>query len=683
MYSYIDNEASQLYSCEASLLYKKPQHLNPTCRHSVTLSSMSSRDESSSATEYLEHLRKLLKLEEQEERMQYELFLKDTTFEQRRFAGVAWFPLRIKETGIGLGGYPYVVVERTTHLSYEHKLAGGRPAELFSAGAEGGVASGTIHYLRENELKIILASNKQPEWLHAGKLGIQLGFDTHSYQVMDGALNTAINAKSNRLQELREVLHGSARARFTKEEIQELPNYLNQSQRAAVAHVVRAQDVALVHGPPGTGKTTTLVAAIGQLIKEGKVLVCAPSNSAADLLTERLAGAGIRVVRMGNLARIDDEILSHTLEHQVERHQDAGLVKKLRKEAAEYKRQASAYKRNFGREERQQRIALKKEAKDIDRHADSVESYLIDNVLEGAQAVVTTLVGSNNKYLEGQQYSALVVDEAAQALEPATWIPVAKANKVVLAGDPYQLPPTIRSLPAAKAGLAVTLLERALPHLKEGVLLQTQYRMNKEIMSWSNTYFYNGRLQAHDTVEDRHFEGDEAPIVFIDTAGAGYLEVLNQESRSYYNPPEAEVLAHHLKGLISKGNKAEPLSIGVIAPYRQQIRYLEEALPTLVELPEAWSLTINTIDSFQGQERDVMYISFTRSNHQGEIGFLSDYRRTNVAMTRARLKLIMIGDSATLASDAFYAGMIAHVEAEGSFVSVWELEDFTVNSMLE
>jgi superfamily I DNA and/or RNA helicase len=626
----------------------------------------------------LQRLLHLLKTEKEEDLRQYELYLKNTNLQQRKQAGLCWYPVEIKETGYGLGDYPYIVVERPTMRDTPHQFSGGKLAGVFTNNEHypGESVNGTVHFVSGNTMKIVLGGNELPDWISEGKIGVNVSFDERSYREMEEAVKRVIKAEDNRLAELREIILGDEAPRYNKAvHAVNIPS-LNDSQNQAVNKIMSAIDIAVMHGPPGTGKTTTLVQAIKQLSKtESTILVCAPSNAAVDLLTERLSAQGLSVVRVGNLARVDEEMLQYTLEGRLEGHTYAKDVKRLKKQADEYRRMATKYKRQFGREEREQRNLLLKEARNLVQDATKLEDYAVMDILNKADVVTCTLVGSVNRYLEGKRFETVVIDEAAQALEPATWIPIAKANKVILAGDPFQLPPTVKSVEASKAGLSTTLIEKCLNRLPEVSLLNVQYRMHEAIMGFSNREFYNNELRADASVAGHTIDlPDNAPLVFIDTAGCSFDEKQNPETQSLYNPGEFDILRKHLDALLAPAHDhAEALpDIGIISPYREQVKYMQEQLAKDPSIPEGLDLDIDTIDSFQGQERDVIYISLVRSNEKAEIGFLADYRRMNVAMTRARKKLVIIGDSATLGQHRFYRDFLEYVEDVGAYHSAWE-----------
>jgi len=619
-------------------------------------------------------------MEKDEDLLQYTQFVKNNSIQQRKLQGMTWYPIEIKETGYGLGDYPFIIAERTNMRDVPHQFNGGKTVGVFTNHPEypGEEVNGTVHFAEHNKVKIILYANELPEWLDMGKIGINLLFDENAYKEMDIALKKVINAENGRLAELRDILYGEKQAHFDKIDTRITNGGLNESQLDAVRKIVAAKDVAVIHGPPGTGKTTTLVAALKELIKERKntpVLLCAPSNTAADLLTEKIAAQGMKVVRIGNLSRIDESILEHTPEGILAKHPEMKRVKTIKKQVDEYRRMASKYKRKFGKDEREQRNLLLKEAKSLAREAIDIENSLVEAIINGADAITCTLVGSMNKFIAAKEFHTVIIDEAAQALEPSTWIPITKARKVILSGDPFQLPPTVKSYQAQSAGLNITLIEKCIQRLPGVSLLTTQYRMHQDIMGFSNQYFYKGGLIAHNSVQYHSLDGIETgflPVEFIDTAGCSFDEKINPETRSIFNPAEFQILYKHLEGLAQ--NIASNFSVGVISPYREQVVYMEGQFKNLYAGFPHIQLDINTIDSFQGQERDVIYISLVRSNDKGEIGFLSDYRRMNVAMTRARKKLIIIGDSGTLGSHSFYNQLLEYIEHNGSYRTAWEFQ---------
>ena len=487
-----------------------------------------------------------------------------------------------------------------------------------------------------------------------------------------------MQTEDNSENKLIRILTRGEKPSFTKEKTFNIPNQLNPVQQLAVDKILSADHLAIVHGPPGTGKTTTLVAAIKALVKHNnqKVLVVAPSNTAVDLLTEKLSLAGLNVIRVGNPARVSVRLMESTLDYKMTDHPEMKNIKSLKKQASEYKNMAHKYKRNFGKAERDQRKALFDEAHKIGREIEKSEQYIIDNLMGNAQVITATLVGANHYTVRNLKYDTIVIDEAGQALEPACWIPILKANKMVLAGDHFQLPPTIKSTTAAQNGLSNTLLEKVVQlHPEAVVLLEEQYRMHQDIMAYSSKVFYQDKLKAHDSVS-KHlvFESDKA-LIFIDTAGCSFEEKLDGTSTT--NPDEANFLIQHLVSqvqLIQSRKEIEQFpSIAVVSPYKQQVELLKTSInENEVLIAFGDKISVNTIDSFQGQERDMVYISLVRSNPTGTIGFLSDTRRMNVAMTRARKKLVVVGDSSTLSKSKFYNDFIAYAESLGGYHSAWE-----------
>lgn len=622
----------------------------------------------STSIDHLSDLQQLLGIELDEDLARYETLMKNTSTAEKVADGLCWFPLIVAETGYGMGDYPFLIVERTKGQGKPHQFQAGSVVSLFTEKYDDEApVKGTVQYVDRDQLKVILYDNELPEWYDDGQIGIQLLFDMHTYKEMQIALQFTSEASRDRLAELREVLAGERKADFARlSHPLELPA-LNPSQNAAVNTILEANDVALVHGPPGTGKTTTLVEAIQQLAKRKRpILVCAPSNAAVDLLVERCAAKGLNAVRVGNVSRVDPQLLNHTLEHRLGDHSEAHLVKDLKRRAIEFRRMAGKYKRSFGPEERAQRKAMYKEARALSKEAVDIENNLVQDILRNADVVATTLVGSSTRPLRALTFDTLIIDEAAQALEPACWIAIRRANRVVLAGDPLQLPPTVKSDEAQRKGLGVTMIERLINTIPNVALLDVQYRMHEQIMGFSNARFYEGQLQADASVAQHLLPiAMNEPIEFIDTAGCGFEELQDDESKSLSNPEEANILQKHLDSLLNEG---EPINdIGIISPYKAQVLLLREQIDT-----SQHTISVNTVDGFQGQERDVIYISMVRSNETATIGFLSDYRRMNVAMTRARKKLVIIGDSATFGGDQFYQEFLDYVEGIGAYRSAWE-----------
>jgi superfamily I DNA and/or RNA helicase len=646
----------------------------------------------------LRHVRALLQLEQKEDQTQFKLKNAKASVKERVRRGLTWYPVTITNEEIGFGGKVVLELERPASEQGLHLFQVGKNASLFSnvpshLAADRPVLNGVITSVRRNKLLLATTKEELPDWvLDGSKLGVDLTFDEVSYREMDLALDDVIYAHENRLAELRDVLLGARQARFRAHNADDLfyPSPLNDSQLAAVRLVITAQDVAIIHGPPGTGKTTTLVQAILETTRrERRVLVCAPSNTAVDLLTEKLAERGVNVIRMGNPSRVSDLLLEHTLDARVMAHSSYGEMRAMRQTAEQYRQTANEYTREFGFEERQQRRLLKEEARMLFQAADNLERFMIEDVLESVQVITCTLVGASNRNIRHLIFETVFIDEAAQALEPGCWIPIAKGTRVILAGDHHQLPPTVKSEKAGREGLRETLFEKCIQRQPATArMLTMQYRMHAQIMGFSSEQFYGGQLEPHHTVRhadlgayDPSFVHD-LPVEFVDTAGCGFLEFTLSESRSTANPEEADLLLKRLAQLLEPYDQAEhaqdPLTIGVIAPYRAQINYLKDAIEqidALNNLMQHRALSVGTVDSFQGQERDIIAISLTRSNHQGEIGFLADIRRMNVGMTRARRKLLLVGDSSTLASNPFFVDLLAYVKHIGGYRTACEIAD--------
>ncbi|MFT4019205.1 MAG: AAA domain-containing protein [Agriterribacter sp.] len=633
--------------------------------------------------DYFKKLLELLKTERQEDENAYRELIERSSIQDRRANGISWYPIAIRDTEMSRGDYLVVEVERTTNHDIPHQLRFGAAAALFSNHSPKEYrVEGVISHQSGNRLKITLRTDELPDWSRDGKLGIDLLFDDNSYDEMQYALKNAISISANEKENtLIKILTGEKKPSFNTPDISYKSDKLNTSQQNAVNKILEANELTIVHGPPGTGKTTTLVQAIKALTQKGykKILVVAPSNAAVDLLSEKLSAENLNVLRIGNPARVSESLMSLTLDSKMMQHSGMKDIKKMKKQASEYMNMAHKYKRNFGKAEREQRKALFDEAHKIMKEVDKTEQYIMNDLLARAQVITATLVGANHYTVRNLTYDIAVIDEAGQALEPACWIPILKTKKVILAGDYCQLPPTIKSEAAARAGLATTLLEKVVALHPEAIsLLGEQYRMHEIIMGYSSDVFYESRLKAHHSVAGHLLSDAEEPLHFIDTAGCGFEE--KTEGTSISNPEEAAFLFKHLSQLVNALAQYYTLenfpTIGVISPYRQQIVLLQEQMQHAAHLKDyANKITVNTIDSFQGQERDIIYISMTRSNADSKIGFLSDIRRMNVAMTRARKKLVVIGDSATLSQFPFYANFIAYTEKHNAYQSAWEFMD--------
>jgi ATP-dependent RNA/DNA helicase IGHMBP2 len=636
------------------------------------------------STEALYKTLELLREERNADLEQYKQKVMLLPLSRKTKEGKSWYPVKLRRHYIGTGERLIIEIERTQHLNQAHVFQSGKVVNVFCNARntpEKEHVGGVINYVRDNTMVITLNSDDLPDWMDDPLLGVDVMFDEMTYREMEFALKEVIKADTSRVAELREILLGY-RLPATSRPLpvtgdRQLVTALNISQQEALQKIVSSEDVAIIHGPPGTGKTTTLVEAIKVTVREEKqVLVTAPSNAAVDLLVDKLSEAGLNVLRIGHPARVTEQTLSKTLDVRIAMHEHFRELRNMRRRMEQLKDMAFKYKREFGYSERQQRKLLMQEAKALKADADVLEFYIVNDLLQTSEIIACTLVGASHPTLRGKRYKTVFIDEAAQALEPACWIPILRAERVVLAGDHHQLPPTVKSFEAGKAGLSKTLFEKCIQHHPQtAVMLQTQYRMHEDIMRFSATYFYENKLLADASVASALLEPGMSPFDFIDTAGCGFTEAQDPETLSRYNEEEAQFLIRQVEKLILHvGVDQWNFSIGIITPYSAQVERLIKLAEQSEELSTLASfITINTVDAFQGQERDVIAISLVRSNEKSEVGFLGDIRRVNVAMTRARKKLIMVGDSATLGSHPFYLELLAYVQEKGFYKSAYEL----------
>ena len=623
----------------------------------------------------------LLDAEKQIDFTQHENLLLRSTLQERRSQGVSWFPIVLSGSEMGRGDYLTITIQRTNFLEEGHKFRFGMPVALFSNhDPSEDRLDGVINFVNRDTMRISVRVDELPDWTRRGKLGVDLLFDEHSYREMFDALKEAKQRLSDPKEDnlIQQLLGDKEISDNTVEDSIYHNELLNHSQNEAIVQMLSQKPLVLMHGPPGTGKTTTLIAGIQALLKARKkqILVVAPSNTAVDLLSERLHERGINVVRMGNPVRVSEHLQKLTLDSKMDNHAANKERKNLEKQARTYTEMAHKYKRSFGRSEREQRKALFDEARKIRREIDKIQDYIVDDVLNNVEVITATLVGANHYNVSNRNYDTVIIDEAAQSLEAACWIPILKAKRLIMAGDHCQLPPTVKSSTKSQEGLYNTLFEKLVKRFPSAVsLLNVQYRMNAQIMHYPSQVLYEGKLKAAPTVENWTLNNDDKPFVYIDTAGAGYDEII--EDAAISNKDEALFLMRHLKEnltVLSKEYSSENFpKIGVIAPYRQQSHILKELIYADEYFQPFLSyVQIHTIDSFQGQEKDIIYISLTRSNSNQQIGFLSDIRRMNVAMTRAKKKLIVIGDSGTIGQHTFYKGMLDYVTSLDNYHSVWE-----------
>jgi ATP-dependent RNA/DNA helicase IGHMBP2 len=636
------------------------------------------------AQEHLQDWLRLLQLEQRAEEDFYRQQVLETPLQVRKAQGICWYPVVVRQIEVGFGQKLVLELERTSQLGQPHTFQNGQILALFSQSQPGEAPlTGVASDVRLNQLRLVLSHDELPDWLEDGKLGLDVCYDETTFREMRRAVERFQHTGLPAVIRQRELLLGSESPRFLPGPTRSDPA-LNAAQNRAVQQVLAAEDLALIHGPPGTGKTTTLIAAIRAVLQsESQVLVSAPSNTATDLLCEKLAAAGVRVVRLGHPARVSPQVWPLTLEAQISQHPQFAVLQGLRREARDLRTRALRFKRNFGPAERARRSEEIQESRRMLAQARELEQRLTTHLLDQAQAILCTLVGASMELLWKRQFQTVFIDEAAQALLGGSLIPIQRARRVVLAGDHCQLPPTVKSPAAQAGGFNRTLFEVCMAHHPEAAtLLDTQYRMHAQIMGFSNQLFYQGRLQADSSVAGHTLPPAEAepwlarPLEFIDTAGCSHDEELNPESRSLRNPGEAQLLKTHLAAVLEHLPEAQRFSLGIIAPYREQVNLLSEQLAGSSLCKAFASCSIDTVDGFQGQERDLLYISLVRSNQSGEIGFLADTRRMNVALTRARKKLVVLGDSATLAHHPFYREFISYCESLNACRSGWEFGEF-------
>ena len=620
----------------------------------------------------LQRQRMLLEIEYNHEKEEFRKQTETMGVERKVRRGDAWFPVSIGRSYYNSLNQMVVEVMRKPGSDIEHNFEAGRPVCFFTikndtstAGAKNTKAgsklqylsfTATVSYAEQDRMVVALPdSGRIVDLQRQDALGVQLFFDETSYRLMFEALDRVIRARSGRLADLRDIFYTKAPASRYTFDAMRFP-WLNASQEKAVNEVLWAKDVAVVHGPPGTGKTTTLVEAIFETLRrESQVLVCAQSNMAVDWISEKLVDRGINVLRIGNPTRVNDKMLSFTYERRFEAHPDYPQLWSIRKAIRELRQQ-----RKHADSWHQKMDRLKSRATEL-------ELRIRSSLFGEARVIASTLTGAANRVLEGEKYSTLFIDEAAQALEAACWIAIRKAGRVVLAGDHCQLPPTVKSIMALKGGLGKTLMERIVENKPETVtLLKMQYRMNEQIMKFSSEWFYHGMVESAPTVSHRGILDYDTPMMWIDTAECDGKEEFVGENFGRINRAEAELTLQTLQQYLEKIGKQrileESIDVGIISPYRAQVQLLRKELRKREFFrPYRHLLTVNTVDGFQGQERDIILISLVRSNDGGDIGFLRDLRRMNVAITRARMKLIILGSSETMTSHPFYKKLYEYV----------------------
>lgn len=649
--------------------------------------------------------RTLLQLEYYTEKEAFRKLTEQMGMQRKVKRGDAWFPLRVGKSFYNSLNQTAIEVFRTSDQDIEHNFEFGRPVMFFMVKKMGKNENqgrkvqsikyfsftGTVSYVDGDRMVITVPDSAPLLDLQQSTepIGVQLSFDETSYKLMFEALDRVMKAKNNRLAYLRDLFYSHQKAGKFSFEPMKFP-WLNPTQERAVNEVLWAKDVAIVHGPPGTGKTTTLVEAINEtLMRESQVLVCAQSNMAVDWISEKLVDRGVNVLRIGNPTRVNDKMLGFTYERRFESHPDYPQLWAIRKAIRELRKNRKKGSENY----HQKMDRLKSRAAEIEIRINS-------ELFGEARVIACTLVGSAHRLLEGMKFGTLFIDEAAQALEAACWIPMKRASRVILAGDHCQLPPTVKSIAALRAGLGKTLMERIAENKPEVVtLLKIQYRMNDEIMRFSSDWFYGGKVESAPQIKYRSVLDYDHPITWIDTSNEenqitiegedapedsastsssasaanqnsdlNFKEQFVGESFGRINKAEAELTLLTLAEYFTKIGKqrvlSESIDVGIISPYRAQVQYLKKLIKKYEFFkPYRRLISVNTVDGFQGQERDVILISLVRSNDEGQIGFLKDLRRMNVAMTRARMKLIILGNKDTMTQHPFYKKLWEYVEA--------------------
>ena len=639
--------------------------------------------------------RTLLQLEYYTEKEAFRKLTEQMGMQRKVKRGDAWFPLQVGKSFYNSLNQTAIEVFRTSDQDIEHNFEFGRPVMFFrSEGSEElkyFSFTGTVSYVDGDRMVVTVPDSAPLLELQQSTdpIGVQLSFDETSYKLMFEALDRVMKAKNNRLAYLRDLFYSHQKAGRFSFEPMKFP-WLNPTQERAVNEVLWAKDVAIVHGPPGTGKTTTLVEAINEtLMRESQVLVCAQSNMAVDWISEKLVDRGINVLRIGNPTRVNDKMLGFTYERRFESHADYPQLWAIRKAIRELRKNRKKGSENY----HQKMDRLKSRAAEIELRINA-------ELFGEARVIACTLVGSAHHLLEGMKFGTLFIDEAAQALEAACWIPMKRASRVILAGDHCQLPPTVKSIAALRAGLGKTLMERIAENKPEVVtLLKIQYRMNDEIMRFSSDWFYGGKVESAPQIKYRSVLDYDHPITWIDTSNeenqitiegedapedsastSSSVSAANQnsdlnfkeqfvgESFGRINKAEAELtlltLAEYFTKISKRRVLEERIDVGIISPYRAQVQYLKKLIKKYEFFkPYRRLISVNTVDGFQGQERDVILISLVRSNDEGQIGFLKDLRRMNVAMTRARMKLIILGNKDTMTKHPFYKKLWEYVEA--------------------
>jgi len=616
-----------------------------------------------------------IEFERLEEEKYYQSISSNKTVKDRIESGILWYPVVLVKHYYTVGEYLELQFEKTRSTNAPHKLRNGMGCRIFKdlGHKEEFNFKGAISFIRKNKISIILKDNSitkdQLSQLN-GNLCVELIHDERPYRVMKSAIETLLSTERPHLKSLRDGVakRDSFSGSYPDSYIYKA-EHLNTSQANALESIIKAEQMGIIHGPPGTGKTTTIVEIVKALAKtEKKILVCAPSNNAVDLLATQIDNAGVPVLRVGNVSRVSDNISHLTLAEKARNDNEWQHIKRVKIEAEVAKNQAGKYKRNFGHQERANRNAMYQEAKELRHWARDLEQKLLGRLISECTVICSTLIGVSDRSINDYRFKTCIIDEASQALEPECWNAILKSERVIFAGDHLQLAPTVKSQKAKELGFSETLLNRMTDIIKHSHLLDTQYRMNGKILSFSNIQFYNSLLKSGTKNKSWLLPEDLDPLVFIDTSGCGFDEQFNPKTQSRYNEGEYFILREHF---IQKQGCYKEQSIGIISPYSEQVKFLRNKIEE-DDLFSGFDITVNSIDGFQGQEKDAIYISLVRSNAAGDIGFLKDERRLNVAMTRAKKKLIMIGDLGTLSQVKLFNSLADHIDKEGLYRSAWE-----------
>ena len=637
-------------------------------------------DNKGSIEHHFQRQRDLLLMEYEYEKSEFERLSGEQGVMRRVARGQCWFPVRLGRSYYNsLNRFVVEVARDEVADDVDSAFEYGRQVRFFYEALDGKIIyrnfPAMVSFCDGGHMAVVLPSTSALKEIDGvARLGVDLAFDETSFAAMREALDDVASAKGSRLAELRDVLCGFVAPGFRELQPMTFP-WLNASQQRAVNKTLCCRDVMVVHGPPGTGKTTTLVEAVYETLRrEPQVMVCAQSNAAVDWICGKLIDRGVPVLRVGNPARVDDKVLSATYERQFEAHPDYPELWGVRKAI----REVSAGRRRMSRADA---LALSNRLHNLRRRAVELEVKIQVEIFESARVVASTLVGSDNAVLKGRRFTTLYIDEAGQALEAACWIAIRKADRVIFAGDHCQLPPTVKSVEAERAGLSRSLMESVVDKCRSAVeLLTVQCRMNEAIMRFSSDWFYGGRLQAAEEVKCRGILDFDSPVEWLDTSEMDFSEKYVSATGGRVNPDEGEFMLDSLEAYIKRiGEKRvedENLDFAVISPYKAQVSWLRRnAKKRNVLRRLKGKIAINTIDGFQGQERDVVFISLVRSNDDGKIGFLSDLRRMNVAMTRARMKLVIIGSAATLTRHPFYEKLFLSQKKENGVKKVSEISD--------